>query len=223
MSAVQRISTLTTSVFPLCLDQRRQRNLLGSNRTRCWYSVAVIPRIFFANSTGSATPSVCWRLSTSQPVSSRVRLRLLISRLVNPLHRILQDTHLLPQLIQLRIFQQTIVCLGQIGDSVDPFQPDLAGIRSPSSLPSGSCQHPTQGPGHLRPLTFPKRTHIQAGPSRPVYRPLRCTLRFDQNPNSPKHAMLCSESSRFRSRIVIRAILNCCTMFRPRISLFHTS
>ncbi len=162
VSAVQRISTLTTSVFPLCLDQRRQRNLLGSNRTRCWYSVAVIPRIFFANPTGSATPSVCWRLSTSQPVSSRVRLRLLISRLVNPLHRPLQNTHLLPQLVQLRVLQQTIVGLRQIRDSVDPFQPDLARISPPPSLPSGRCQHPSQSPGHLRPLALPERAHIRA-------------------------------------------------------------
>src|SRR5437870_1822179 len=102
-----------TSVFPLCLDQRRQRNLLGSSRTRCRYSVAVIPRIFWENSTASVTPRVCRWLSISKSVSSRSRVRLLISRLVNPLHRILQDTLLLPQLIQLRIFQQTIVCLGQ--------------------------------------------------------------------------------------------------------------
>ena len=183
----------------------------------------MIPRIFWENSTGSVTPRVCWRLSISQPVSSRSRLRLLISRLVNPLHRILQDTHLLPQLIQLRIFQQTIVSLGQIRDSVDPFQPDLAGIRSPSSLPSGRCQHPTEGPSHLRPLAFPKRTHIQAGPSGPVYRPLRCTLRFDQNPNSQNVLCFAQNPSRFCSITIKGAILSCRTLFQPRISLFHTS
>ena len=184
VSAVHRISTLTTSVFPLCLDQRRQRNLLGSNRTRCWYSVAVIPRIFRVNSTGSAVPSDCCRLSSSQPVSSRSRLRLLISRLVNPLHRLLENIHLLPQLVQLRVLQQTIVGLGQIGDSVDPFQPDLARISSPPSLPSGRCQHPSQGPSHLRPLTLPERAHFRTGRSCHVNCPLRYFLRFYQNPNS---------------------------------------
>src|SRR5439155_22024016 len=44
VSAVQRIKTLTTSVFPLCLDPGRQRNLLVSNRCRCWSSVVLIPR-----------------------------------------------------------------------------------------------------------------------------------------------------------------------------------